>query len=380
MPNTDSRSDPVGANGAGAFGRSVLVTGAAGFIGSHVVDALLARGTRVVGVDNFDPFYDRALKARNVAECAESARRIGGGDAFVEWTGADAPKHARAWAGKSGAAFAFVNADITDARAMGELFGALRPATVIHLAAKAGVRPSIADPAGYSRANILGTSVILDAASRARDGAAREGDRGVCANMVVASSSSVYGNCNVPAGVGFSEELDVNEPLSPYAATKRACELLGFTHHKLTGMPTAMLRFFTVYGPRQRPDLAISMFLRNVSRVEPIRMFGDGTTSRDYTFVDDIVAGVLASAERIGAHGYRVWNLGGNKSVTLADMIATVGRVVGREPVVERTTTQPGEVERTAADLTRSGRELGFAPKTRFEDGVARQWAWMRSR
>jgi UDP-glucuronate 4-epimerase len=361
----------------------VLVTGAAGFIGSHVVEALLARGTRVVGVDNFDPFYDRALKTRNVADTAESARRAGGADAFSEWTSDDVSRGARAWSARTGPALAFVNRDITDAAAMGELFSSVQPGTVIHLAAKAGVRPSIADPAGYSKANILGTSVILDAAMRAHEGAKSAGgggDDGVCANMVVASSSSVYGNCNVPAGVGFREELDVNEPLSPYAATKRACELLGYTHHQLTGMPTAMLRFFTVYGPRQRPDLAISMFLRNVSRGEPIRVFGDGTTSRDYTYIDDIVAGVLASADRIGAHGYRVWNLGGNKSVTLSDMISTVGRVVGREPIINRTTTQPGEVERTAADLTRSGAELGFAPTVRFEEGVARQWAWMRGR
>lgn len=380
MPNTDSRSDRVGADGVHTFARPVLVTGAAGFIGSHVVDALVARGARVVGVDNFDPFYDRGTKALNIAETGASARRAGGADAFVEWSGEQIASGARGWSTQRGPALAFVERDITDGHAMTELLEAVRPGVVIHLAAKAGVRPSIADPAGYCRANVLGTSVVLDAAARARDLAKREGDAGVCASMVVASSSSVYGNCAVPAGVAFNEELDVNEPLSPYAATKRACELLAFTHHRLTGMPTACLRFFTVYGPRQRPDLAISMFLRSVSRSEAIRMFGDGSTSRDYTFVDDIVAGVLASAEAIRSHGYRVWNLGGNKSVTLADMISTVGRVVGREPVVEATSTQPGEVERTAADLTRSGRELGFAPAVRFEEGVARQWAWMRTR
>lgn len=380
MPNTDSHSDRVGAGTVDALARPVLVTGSAGFIGSHVVEALLERGARVVGVDNFDPFYDRRLKTRNVTETGETARRLGGPDAFAEWPTGDFGRVAQTWSARRGPGLAFVNADITDDAAMSDLMNAVRPGTVIHLAAKAGVRPSIADPAGYSRANILGTSVILDAAAKARDQAARQGDRGVCSSMVVASSSSVYGNCNVPAGVGFSETLDVNEPLSPYAATKRACELLCSTHQRLTGMPTACLRFFTVYGPRQRPDLAINMFLRNVSRGEPIRVFGDGTTSRDYTYIADIVAGVLASAERIGEHGFRVWNLGGNKSVTLSDMIATVGRVVGREPVVERTTTQPGEVERTAADLRRSGSELGYAPKVAFEDGVARQWAWMQSR
>ncbi len=381
MPNTppDAQSDRVGATGADAFTRPVIVTGAAGFIGSHVVEALLARGARVVGVDNFDPFYDRRIKARNLAEVSESARRVGSaGGAMVEWREGDVARGARMWASQRGPGVAFIERDITDAKGIRELFDSVRPGVVIHLAAKAGVRPSIADPAGYMHANVMGTSVILDAAARARDEAKREGESGVCARMVVASSSSVYGNCNVPAGVGFSEELDVNEPISPYAASKRACELLAFTHHLLTGMPTACLRFFTVYGPRQRPDLAISMFLKSVSKGEPIRMFGDGTTSRDYTYVDDIVAGVIASAERIGTeHAYRVWNLGGNKSTTLADMIATIGRVVGREPIVQKAAMQPGDVERTAADLTRSGREIAFAPKVRFEEGVARQWAWM---
>jgi UDP-glucuronate 4-epimerase len=381
MPDADSligRVEPGGVRGGGTWERPVVVTGAAGFIGSHVVEALLARGARVVGVDNFDPFYGRALKARNVAETAEGARRAGG--TFSEWTGAAALREGRTWGTGRGCALAFLERDVVDAGAMLELFESVRPGTVIHLAAKAGVRPSIADPAGYARANILGTSVVLDAAARTRDRCAGAGDPGVCAGVVCASSSSVYGNSKVPAGVPFNEDLDVNEPISPYAASKRACELLGFTHHRLTGMPTAMLRFFTVYGPRQRPDLAIGLFLRSVAQGEPIRMFGDGTTSRDYTFVGDIVAGVLASAERIGGHGYRVWNLGGNRPVTLAEMIATVGRVVGREPVIEPAPMQPGDVERTAADLTRSGRELGFSPQTRLEEGIARQWAWIQER
>jgi UDP-glucuronate 4-epimerase len=367
-----------GKDGAGLIG-PVLVTGAAGFIGSHVVDALLERGARVVGVDNFDPFYDPGIKARNVAACAENARRAGD-SGFTEWSPATAASEGRAWAGGAGPGFAMVEADITDSGAMGALMDAVRPSMVIHLAAKAGVRPSIEDPAGYSRANVLGTSVILDAAAKSRERAERDRIPGVCARMVVASSSSVYGNCRVPAGVPFHEELDVNEPLSPYAATKRACELLAFTHQRLTGMPTACLRFFTVYGPRQRPDLAISHFLQRVAQGEPIRMFGDGTSSRDYTYVDDIVAGVLAAADRIETHGYRVWNLGGSEPVTLADMIRTVGRVVGREPVVQPAPMQPGDVERTAADLTRSRRELGFRPKVRLDEGVARQWAWAHKR
>lgn len=313
----------------------VLITGAAGFIGSHVAEAMVRMGRRVVGVDNFDPFYDRGAKERNLATLRASA------------------------------AFEFVEADITHPESMAELFRRVRPAGVVHLAAKAGVRPSIADPVGYAHANITGTAVIQQAAHAAR-----------CSRLVVASSSSVYGNSPTAP---FSEVQDVNEPISPYAATKRATELVGFTHWKLTGMPTAQLRFFTVFGPRQRPDLAIAKFLGAVSRGEPVTLFGDGSMSRDYTYIDDIVAGVLAAYERIPAHGYRVWNLGGDHPVALGDMLATIERVVGRKAVIRREPMQPGDVLRTWADLTRSRGELGYVPRTAFEQGVARQWEWMRA-
>jgi UDP-glucuronate 4-epimerase len=194
--------------------------------------------------------------------------------------------------------------------------------------------------------------------------------------VVVASSSSVYGNA---PKVPFAETDDVSTPISPYAATKRACELMGYTHWHLTGMPTAMLRFFTVFGPRQRPDLAIQSFMLRIARGEPIRMFGDGTTSRDYTYIDDIVTGVLAAYDRIPRHGYRVWNLGGQSPVSLRDMIATIGRVVGREPRVDHGPMQPGDVNRTWADLTRSRAELDYGPATGFEEGLQRQWAWVRA-
>ncbi len=315
----------------------ILVTGAAGFIGSWTAQRLMAAGRPVVGVDNFDPFYSAEVKASNVS-LVERSGRAG------MWT--------------------FVRGDIADAGAMRELFERVRPEGVIHLAAKAGVRPSIEDPVGYARANVQGTAVILDAASRAG-----------CARIVVASSSSVYGN---GARVPFGETDDVSEPISPYAATKRACELMGYAHWKLTGMPVAMLRFFTVFGPRQRPDLAIHSFLLRVARGETIRMFGDGTTSRDYTYVDDIVTGVVAAYDRIDGHGYRVWNLGGSSPVSLLEMIATIGRVVGKEPRIERGPMQPGDVERTFADAKRSAAELEYAPTTGFEEGVRRQWAWMR--
>jgi len=315
----------------------ILVTGAAGFIGSHVVDALRARGRDVIGVDNLDPFYDADVKRANVAAISH----------------ATAPGSHR-----------FVEADVASARAMRALLAETRPESVIHLAAKAGVRPSIEDPIGYAHANVTGTGVMLQAAHEA-----------ACARAIVASSSSVYGNNEK---VPFAEDDRVDAPISPYAATKRACELLAHTHHHLTGMPVACLRFFTVFGPRQRPDLAIHKFLRAVSRGEPIRMFGDGSTSRDYTYIDDIVAGVLAALDRVDEHGYRIWNLGGSEPVRLDDLIGSVGEVVGREPTVERAPMQPGDVERTWADLTRSRAELGFDPETPLRTGLERQWAWMQ--
>ncbi|MBX3358611.1 MAG: GDP-mannose 4,6-dehydratase [Phycisphaeraceae bacterium] len=321
---------------------AILVTGSAGFIGSHVSQRLVAEGRRVVGVDNKDPFYPRALKEQNLAAVRAAASSSGGG-------------------------FEFIEADICDTARLRDLMAQVRPEGVIHLAAKAGVRPSIADPTAYARVNVGGTASVLDAAAAA-----------ACSRVIIASSSSVYGNCRVPAGTPFGEGLDVSEPISPYAATKRACELIAYTHWRLTGMPTGCLRFFTVYGPRQRPDLAIRGFLAKVSRGEPIDMFGDGTSSRDYTFIDDIVTGVLAAYERVPSHGYRVWNLGGHEPVMLHDLVRLVSETVGREAIVNRKPMAPGDVERTFADLTRASAELGFHPTTRPPEGIARQWAWMR--
>lgn len=319
-------------------GETVLVTGAAGFIGSHVCEASLSRGNRVVGVDNFDPYYDPALKRAQAREVAH--------------VGSDR--------------FELVEADICDAAHMRRIFERARPAGVIHLAARAGVRPSIADPASYAYTNVFGTQVLLEEARKAG-----------CSRFVMASSSSVYGNS---PKTPFSEDDDVSSPISPYAATKRACELIGHSHWHLTRMPTACLRFFTVFGPRQRPDLAIGMFLRKVARGEDIQVFGDGSSSRDYTFVDDVVRGVLASYDRVPEFGFRVWNLGNSTPVSLTEMVKTVATTVGVEPRITRLAMQPGDVERTFADLTRSGRELGYAPRTSFAEGVRRQWAYMRER
>lgn len=318
--------------------RPILITGAAGFIGSHLVEALLTRGMHVIGVDNFDPFYDEDLKRANVDAC----RAHPNADRFT-----------------------LHQIDIRDRDAMFSLAEQKRPEGIIHIAARAGVRPSIEDPVGYADVNVTGTAVVLEASRRAG-----------CSRVVVASSSSVYGNNRK---VPFSEEDPVEHPISPYAATKRACELICHTHHHLTGIATACIRFFTVYGPRQRPDLAIRKFMALIADGRPVPFFGDGTTSRDFTYVDDIVAGVLASYDRIGEHGYRIWNLGGNEPVTLSQLVERIGHAVGTTPKLDRLPRQPGDVDRTWADLTRSGRELGFAPGTSLDEGLARQWAWMQA-
>lgn len=322
---------------------AILVTGAAGFIGSHVSAALVARGERVVGVDNLDPFYDVSIKRRNL----EAIRPRGA-------TGAGSFEH--------------VDADIRDAAAMQAIFERVRPAGLIHLAAKAGVRPSLADPAGYMLTNVVGTVNVLEAARRVG-----------CSRIVAASSSSVYGNL---ASAPFTESADVNAPISPYAASKRAMELACATHHHLYNARIACLRFFTVFGPRQRPDLAISLFLSRISRGEPIAFYGDGSTSRDYTFIGDIVAGVLAAYDRIetlGTDGVRTWNLGGNRPHSLTQLVRTVEAVVGKTAILDPKPMQPGDVERTYADLTRSAADLGYVPGTPLAEGVARQWDWARA-
>lgn len=308
-----------------------LVTGAAGFIASHTCEALLKSGHRVIGVDNFDPYYSRELKEANLAAIREA-----------------------------GSDFVFYEGDITDAGFVKMVFEKEPPETIIHLAAKAGVRPSIEDPAGYVKVNVLATQILFNQSTAS--GVKR---------FIMASSSSVYGNAPI---VPFSEMHDVNQPISPYAATKRTCELMAHSHNHLTKLPIACLRFFTVFGPRQRPDLAIQKFLKLVHEEKPIPFFGDGSTSRDYTYIDDIVEGILSAANHIDDYGYRIWNIGGSSPVSLAEMVAIIGEVVGKEPVLDKKPMQPGDVERTYADLTRSEQELGYKPTTSFKDGVLKQW------
>jgi UDP-glucuronate 4-epimerase len=311
-----------------------LVTGAAGFIGSHLIEALLSQGDEVVGVDNFDAFYPRAMKERNLAE-------VGPQPGLSFW------EH-----------------DILDVAAMRER---LTPETVIvHLAGKAGVRPSLADPVGYARTNVTGTAAVLEAARQA--GVSR---------IVYGSSSSVYGD-STPAP--FREDAAAVVPVSPYAATKRAAELLLSSIAAIYGFRVASLRFFTVYGPRQRPDLAIHAFTRKMVEGHTLTLFGDGTQARDYTYCDDIVAGVLAAIRWTGTApaGTEMFNLGGNRSIATGDMIAEIAAALGVEPKVKRAPTQPGDVQLTAADLTKSNAVLGYTPKTPFPEGIRRFVQWYR--
>ncbi|HJR15962.1 MAG TPA: NAD-dependent epimerase/dehydratase family protein [Gemmatimonadales bacterium] len=312
----------------------VLVTGAAGFIGSHVVEALVANGDEVIGIDNFDPFYARAMKERNLIEVGQHS------------------------------SFSFREMDLLD---VPEVRGLLTSDTVIlHLAAKAGVRPSLADPVGYARANVTGTAAMFEAARQA--GVSR---------IVFGSSSSVYGD-STP--VPFREDAPATVPVSPYAATKRAGELLLSSVAPIYQFRAASLRFFTVYGPRQRPDLAIHSFARKMVDGETLTLFGDGSQARDYTYCDDIVAGVLAAIDWTATApiGVETFNLGGSRSIPTEAMVAEIARALGAEPKIEWAPMQPGDVQQTAADLTKSGTMLGYAPKTPFPEGIRRFIRWFR--
>ena len=311
----------------------VLVTGAGGFIGSHLTDRLLRDGAQVVGLDNLNDFYDPASKRRNLTAALANDR------------------------------FTFVEADIRDQQQVEQVFNSYQPHIVTHLAAMAGVRPSIERPGLYADVNLNGTVTLLDAAVAA--GVQR---------FVFASSSSVYGdNPKVP----FAESDPVDHPISPYAATKKAGELICHTYWHLHRLPIFCLRFFTVFGPRQRPDLAISKFLRFIADGRPIPVYGDGSTSRDYTFVGDIVSGVIAAMTKCDRYG--VYNLGGNHPVSLSQLIQTIEDVTGQKAKIDRKPMQPGDVNRTWADLTRSQAELGYAPSTSLAEGIAKQWEWINT-
>jgi UDP-glucuronate 4-epimerase len=309
----------------------ILVTGAAGFIGSHVCEALVARGHAVIGVDNFDPFYARPVKERNLEVL------------------------------RANKAFRLVEADV--ARDALPLAGV---SAILHLAAKPGVRPSLEDPGAYMEANVTATARVFDAARRAGIG-----------RLVFGSSSSVYGN-STPAP--FAEGAPALEPISPYAATKRAGELLAYAFAHLYPLRIICLRFFTVYGPRQRPDLAIHRFTDLIARGQPVRMHGDGSSERDYTYISDCVDGVLAALARTegpAAPGsVEMLNIGGGARVRLDRLIALIAKTLGREARIERHPDQPGDVRLTDADLHRANHALGFRPRVGIEEGIGNFVRW----
>lgn len=344
----------------------ILLTGCAGFIGSHTLDRLLADGHQVIGVDNFDPFYSRSLKAANLAAHLSDdleSEKVGtcqSGDVNEPSDLNTFPPSNSASTGS----FELLEADLADESTYTKLkflIGNDPVDAVIHLAAKAGVRPSIEDPVGYQRANVISTQNLLEFAK----------DHDI-KQFVFASSSSVYGvNPNVP----WREDDHVLQPISPYASTKVSCELMGHVYSHLYGIRVLGLRFFTVYGPRQRPDLAINKFVRLIEAGEPIPVFGDGSTRRDYTYIVDIVGGILG-ALHYDQTPYEVINLGNDQTVTLSEMIETIETVVGKSATINRLPEQPGDVPQTWADVTKAKKLFGYEPKTTFKKGVEQFYNW----
>jgi UDP-glucuronate 4-epimerase len=312
----------------------LLVTGVAGFIGSHLAARLGARGDTIVGLDNFDEtLYPAALHRRNLGE-------------VQRWVD-------------------FVEGDFLDGPLLERLFAQHRFDAVVHLGALAGVRPSLIQPRRYQRVNIEGTLELLEACRV-------HGVR----RFVFASSSSVYGAHNE---VPFRETDPAVRPASPYAASKRCGELYCSNYSDLHGIATTALRFFTVYGPRQRPEMAIHKFARLILDGRPVPFFGDGSTARDYTFIDDIIDGVVAALDRCDGGVHRVYNLGGSRTTTLAQLVALLEQQLGRRAILDRQPDQPGDVPITYADVTHAARDLGYAPQVPIEEGIARFVAWLRA-
>jgi len=308
-----------------------LVTGGAGFIGSHVSERLLRDGHKIWAFDDLNNFYDPKFKQRNL--------------------------HAVQALSKP---FEFVHGDITDRAALDEIFSSVQFDQVIHLAARAGVRPSLADPALYQRVNVEGTVNVLEAARTHR-----------VKKITIASSSSVYGmNSKTP----FAESDPIFSAVSPYAASKLACEALGHVWHHIYKMDVAMLRFFTVYGPRQRPDLVIYKFAKLISAGKPIPVFGDGTAARDYTFITDTLDGIIACTQK--EFGYEIFNLGESQTIQLNDLIALLEKLLGRKAVIDRQPMQPGDVPITFADISKARAKLGYNPQVKIAQGLPKFVDW----
>ncbi len=309
-----------------------LITGAAGFIGSHLCERLLADGWIVTGLDNFNDFYDPQIKRCNIKGCLENEN------------------------------FHIIEGDIRSSDTVNKALSNGAD-VIIHLAAGAGVRPSIMQPVYYSDNNMTGTMVMLEAAVKLN-----------VKKFIFASSSSVYGNNKK---VPFSEDDNVDFPISPYAATKKAGELFCHTYHHLYGINMTCLRFFTVYGPRQRPDLAIHKFAALIEQGKSIPVFGDGSMKRDFTYIDDIIDGTAAAIEK--CEGYNIYNLGESRPITVHKLVAEIEKALGKKAIVEHLPMQPGDVNCTYADVSKAAKELGYNPKTEIQTGLAKFVEWLRS-
>ena len=316
--------------------KTYFITGGAGFIGSTLSQKLIEQGNKVVTIDNFCDFYNPKIKEDNVKELMQNEN------------------------------FKLYRADIRDRQAIKEIFDENDIDIVMHLAAMAGVRPSIENPILYQEVNCMGTQNILE---EMREHNVKNG--------VFASSSSVYGNCKE---VPFREDMTVDYAISPYAATKKANEVMTHVYHKLFDMNIIMLRFFTVYGPKQRPDLAINKFTRLMLEDKEIPMFGDGTTSRDYTYIDDIVDGIIKSCDYCMSNKdvYEILNLGNSSPTTLKEMINIIGEVLEIEPKIKQLPMQPGDVDRTYADISKTKKIIGYQPKTTFKEGIENFVKWYK--
>jgi UDP-glucuronate 4-epimerase len=310
-----------------------LVTGGAGFIGSHVCERLLSDGHSVWAFDDLNNFYDSQIKRANIRDIQALALP-----------------------------FEFFHGDLTDDDALAELFSSVKFDQVIHLAARAGVRPSIEQPALYQRVNVEGTVNVLEAARR----------HGV-KKITLASSSSVYG---VNAKIPFAESDPIFSAVSPYAASKLACESLGHVYHHLYKLDVAMLRFFTVYGPRQRPDLAIHKFTSLIDSGKPIPVFGDGSTARDHTYITDILDGVIACTKK--EFGFEIFNLGESQTVKLSELIALIESALGKRAIIDRQPLQPGDVPLTFADISKARDRLGYHPQVKVARGIPLFVDWFR--
>ncbi len=316
--------------------KTYLITGGAGFIGSHLTDKLLTEGNKVIVIDNFNDFYNPAIKENNIKHNLNNPN------------------------------YKLERIDIRNQNDVNRVFTENKIDNIMHLAAVAGVRPSIENPILYQEVNCLGSQIILEAMKKYD-----------VKNIVFASSSSVYGNTKT---VPFKETDIVDYAISPYAATKKANEVMTHVYHKLFGFNVIMLRFFTVYGERQRPDLAINKFTRLIMEGKPIPVFGDGTTSRDYTYVKDIIDGITKSLNYIETHEdvYEILNLGESEPITLNQMIETIEGAVGKKAIIDRKPMQPGDVNRTYADITKAKQLIGYAPKTSFKEGIQNFVNWYK--